>query len=116
MKLLARGLFVVGCVLAAGCSLPEGKRGESCERSAQCADGLVCVEHRCGTNLDAVAEGSTVPDLGDDDAGGAAVSIDGATEDADAASPLRDAAMSTGDAATGFDAALDTSAGDEDGG
>lgn len=102
--------LVVAAVFAlAGCSLKHGARGASCVRTAECGRGLACVEGRCGTDLQAIADQSTPADLGVRDAAAAVDGVvDGAVSDAAAAdggvgadaeaSSGSDAAMSGDDA------------------
>jgi hypothetical protein len=52
------------CLLLGSCSLETRKRGQSCQRTAQCALGLACVAARCTTDLSSIAEQNTVPNLG----------------------------------------------------
>lgn len=58
-----------------GCSLPQGGSGDKCVRSAECADGLACVEGVCSANLQAIADQSMPADLGMRDA-----AVDAATD------------------------------------
>jgi hypothetical protein len=51
-----------------GCSLSEARKGESCIRSSQCADGLACVMGKCSSNIQSIADMSMNADLGLPDA------------------------------------------------
>lgn len=61
MRVLAL-LCVLGLWLGS-CSLATRQRGQSCQRTAQCALGLACVAGRCSRDLRPIAEQSSVPDL-----------------------------------------------------
>ena len=58
-----RSAWLCFAFLVAACSLETKGRGEKCQRTAQCALGLACVAARCTTDLRAVAEQNTVPNL-----------------------------------------------------
>jgi hypothetical protein len=77
-----------------GCSVQSADKGGACTRSAQCAEGLACVDGKCSSDLQSIAKGNTVPKLGlGNDAATAAA--DGGDAGADAARPVQP----TGDAA-----------------
>ena len=71
--LVGAGWLLVGVVGLVGCELALKEAGGKCNRSAQCAPGLACVEGRCSDDLSALGDLATVPDLlaePDEDAGG----------------------------------------------
>src|SRR4051794_7294712 len=72
-----------------GCSLEPVQAGAACERSAQCAGGLACVEHKCTSDIKSVADQSMVPDFGGPDG-----SLDGAALGDGGALPGSDGAVS----------------------
>ena len=47
----------------AGCSTKPANSGQACTRSAQCAEGLACIERRCSDDLAPLRDQSTVPML-----------------------------------------------------
>jgi hypothetical protein len=102
-------LVVCACAaLASGAcsSLPVGGNGDSCERSAQCKAGLVCVQHECTGDLSMIGDQSMVPDFGMND--GDAAALGDASVRTDAASTGGTDASTTNpmlDAATGVDSA-----------
>jgi hypothetical protein len=67
-----RACWLCFALCLAACSYETRQRGQSCQRTAQCALGLGCVAGRCTTNLAPVAEGNTVPSLGAGTGGAAA--------------------------------------------
>ena len=81
VSLVAMRALLVGCLclLSTACSLDVRGRGQSCQRTAQCALGLACVEGTCSKDLGPIADQSTVPDLG---GGGDAAVVDAALGDA----------------------------------
>ncbi len=91
MTKAALGLVVLVAFWASGCSLPVLQKGDSCERSAECAEGLACVKSKCSSNLQSIADKSMAANLGLRDAAAA----DGAS--ADAMAPPADAALSGND-------------------
>jgi hypothetical protein len=67
--------------LGACSSLPAGGKGDTCERSAQCAERLACVQHKCSNDLKAIADQNMVPDLGNGSEAGVESAADGAVLD-----------------------------------
>jgi hypothetical protein len=45
------------------CSVEEGGAGQDCLRSAECAQGLVCIEGVCSDDLSSIADPGEVPML-----------------------------------------------------
>ena len=81
-----RMLQSLACLcLLVGCSLEQGKSGDRCQRSTQCAPGLACVSGKCGKDLSSIAATNTVPMLrGSAGAAGSATGTGGHDTDATA--------------------------------
>jgi len=105
---------LITALAALGCSDAGSDlgAGETCVRTAQCANGLACVEGRCTTDVGGI--GGTVPDAGAA-MDGAVMRLDGAVDgampdagpgvdsgpvDMDAGSPDPDAGPTVTDAGT----------------
>ena len=56
------GALLVTAGLVA-CDLEAGAEGETCVRTSQCEMLLACVDGVCTSELDSVADQSTIPDL-----------------------------------------------------
>ena len=74
---------LITALAALGCSDAGSDlgAGETCIRTAQCANGLACVEGRCSTDVGELGERGTVPDAGTA-VDGAMMVVDGGGVDA----------------------------------
>ncbi|HMI94399.1 MAG TPA: hypothetical protein VK509_23665 [Polyangiales bacterium] len=56
--------FAIACALASpACNREALGSGDSCTRSSECEDGLVCVEGACSANLAGIGDPGSVPML-----------------------------------------------------
>jgi hypothetical protein len=56
-------MVAVALIALAGCNRDAVGSGDSCTRSSECEKGLACVEGKCSSNLNGIANAGTVPML-----------------------------------------------------